>query len=177
MDEQWQTWMRQAQAGDKTAYGELLSAVRPWLVRFFGKRGQTAALDDLVQETMMTLHEKRHTYDPNQPFLPWLSTIAKHRWIDHLRKVSRRMETLFDDEMSVPVCDPNTTAGRDVATLLLQLPAAQAEIMDLVKIREMTIEQAAQQTGHSPSSVKVMIHRGLKKLIANAKAEEFQHDI
>jgi RNA polymerase sigma-70 factor (ECF subfamily) len=177
MDEQWQNWMRQAQKGDQAAYAALLSAVRPWLVRFFTKRGQTAARDDLVQETMMTLHEKRHTYDPDQPFLPWLSTVAKHRWIDHLRKVSRRMEVEFDDEMSVPFFDTDTTANRDVTILLKHLPPAQAEIITLVKIKEMTIEQAAKQTGHSPSSVKVMIHRGLKKLIAAAKEEDMRHDL
>jgi RNA polymerase sigma-70 factor (ECF subfamily) len=177
MDEQWQNWMRQAQKGDQAAYAALLSAVRPWLVRFFAKRGQMAALDDLVQETMMTLHEKRHTYDPDQPFLPWLSTVAKHRWIDHLRKVSRRMEIEFDDEMSVPFFDTDMTASRDVATLLKRLPPAQAEVIGLVKIREMTIEQAAQQTGHTPSSVKVMIHRGLKRLLAVAKEEDMHNDL
>jgi RNA polymerase sigma-70 factor (ECF subfamily) len=48
--------------------------------------------------------------------------------------------------------------------LLSQLPAAQAQAIEAVKIAGLSIREAAQKTGQSESLVKVNIHRGLKKL-------------
>jgi RNA polymerase sigma-70 factor (ECF subfamily) len=172
MSGQWDEWMRLTLAGDKEAYKQLLTALRPWLTGFFAKRVPNAAVEDLVQETMITLHEKRHTYDPGQPFMPWLATVAKHRWVDYMRKVYRRMEISLDDDLDIQVFDADITVNRDVMRLLQQIPAAQAEVIDLVKLKEMSIEQAARKTGHSTSSIKVMIHRGLKRLSVIAREEK-----
>jgi RNA polymerase sigma-70 factor (ECF subfamily) len=161
---EWDSLMCAAQQGDKSAYRHLLTALQPWLRRYFNNRIPPSYCDDLVQEVMMTLHQKMQTYDPQQPFLPWIKTIAKHRWIDMLRKIYRRMETTLDDETDLLFQTSDKTESYDIIKLLAKIPVAQAEVIDLVKLREMSIAQAAQQTGHSQASVKVMIHRGLKRL-------------
>ncbi|MBX7146761.1 MAG: sigma-70 family RNA polymerase sigma factor [Alphaproteobacteria bacterium] len=172
MKNQWDDWMRLTLTGDKKAYKQLLIALQPWLMAFFTKRVPSAVVEDLVQETMITLHEKRHTYNPSQPFMPWLITIAKHRWIDYLRKIYRHQEVALDKEIEVPILDSDITISSDIIKLLQKIPAKQAEVIDLVKLKEMTIEQASQKTGYSSSLIKVMIHRGLKHLNKIVKEEK-----
>jgi DNA-directed RNA polymerase specialized sigma24 family protein len=47
-------------------------------------------ISDLVQETLITVHNKHHTYDPSQPFGPWLAAIARYKWADYLRELYRQ---------------------------------------------------------------------------------------
>ena len=80
-----------AQAGDGVAYATLLhECVSP--IRFVGAGiGVPASqLDDLVQDVLLAIHRARHTYDPAQPFSPWLRTIAQRRAIDLLRRNARQ---------------------------------------------------------------------------------------
>ncbi|MFD0935370.1 sigma factor, partial [Methylobacterium trifolii] len=79
--------MRAAQAGDAAAYRSLLQACLPvvaGMARTQGLRGD--AVDDVVQETLLTIHRARASYDPARPFLPWLRAITQRRAIDTLRR-------------------------------------------------------------------------------------------
>jgi RNA polymerase sigma-70 factor (ECF subfamily) len=172
--EQWQEWMLATLQGDQQAYRLLLTHLRRWLMAYFGNRMQGEAVEDLVQETLLTLHHKRQTFDPQLAFFPWIAAIAKHRWIDHLRKTLKYVETELDDDLIVdePQTDPH--AGFDLQVFLQQLPRAQAQVIELMKLQELSVQQVALQAGHSQASVKVMVHRGLKKMIA--MAQEVRHD-
>ncbi len=163
--------MHLALQGDASAYRELLEGIRPWLMGYFSRRANHAVAEDLTQDTLMTVHEKRHTYDPSYPFMPWLATVARHRWVDQIRKTAKWVETELDDEMPIQGGEADGTSQRDIEKLLRRLPAAQAKVIELVKIREMSVQQAADLTGHSQSSVKIMIHRGLKRLMADVDDE------
>ncbi len=161
--------MRAAQTGDKQAYSAPLLAVRPWLKRYYTRRVHIAQVEDLVQETLMSIHAKRQTYNAAYPFAPWMAAIARHRWIDHLRKQSRNIEIeLFDTIASEDVSD-TSDYFRDLETMLQTIPTQQAQIIRLVKIEGQSIEEASQNTGHSVASVKVMLHRGMKRMIEAAK--------
>lgn len=156
--------MALAQAGDGQAYTALLEACQAWLRRYFARRIAPAALDDLVQETLVSLHTKRASYDPTRPFLPWLAAIARFRWVDHLRKVYRADETALDADL---VADPQATpiaARISIDRLLELLPPKQADAIRLVKIDGLSIAEASSRSGQSEPLVKVNIHRGLKKL-------------
>jgi RNA polymerase sigma factor (sigma-70 family) len=157
--------MALAQDGDGAAYRALLVAARRWLERFFAGRVPPAAVDDLIQETLLSLHRKRGTFDPARPFLPWLAAIARFRWVDHLRGQYRRAEeALPDDIVATGNLDDVVLAAVSVDRMLAQLAAPQAEAIRLVKIHGLSITEAAAQTGQSESLVKVNIHRGLKRL-------------
>src|SRR3546814_9733395 len=84
-DALWSGWMAAAQEGDAEAYHALMRVLQPWLRNFFARRVPAVWLDDLVQETLLAVHSRRHTSDPAQPFLPWLRAIARYKWIDRLR--------------------------------------------------------------------------------------------
>lgn len=172
--EQWHEWMVATLRGDQTAYRTLLTHLRQWLMAYYRKRIRGDSVEDLVQEALLTLHHKRHTFDPGLPFFPWIVAIAKHRWIDHLRKTLRYVETELDDELAAEDQPSDPHSRFDLQVFLQRLPAAQAQVIEMIKLQELSVQQVASQTGHSQASVKVMVHRGLKKMIA--MAQEASHD-
>ena len=60
--------MSLAQGGDRQAYSALLTACSHWLKRYFCRRVAPSSLDDLVQDTLLTVHRKLSSYDPTRPF-------------------------------------------------------------------------------------------------------------
>src|ERR1700750_1087264 len=109
--------MRSATAGDTAAYHRLLSVVAPAL-RAAARRGLLRAgqppdqAEDIVQEILLTVHLKRHTWDPTAPFAPWLFTIARNKLIDALRRRGRRVFVNIDDfAETLPGEAPQETAS------------------------------------------------------------------
>lgn len=159
--------MASAQRGDKASYAALLAEVQLWLERYFRRRCAPAQLDDLVQEVLLALHNKRASYDPTRPFLPWLAAIARYRWVDHLRKVYRREEeALGDHDLPEDAGEDAVLARISLDRLFVKISDKQAEAIELVKIEGLSVSEASKRTGQSESAVKVNIHRGLKKLSA-----------
>jgi DNA-directed RNA polymerase specialized sigma24 family protein len=85
----WGSLMAAAQDGNADAYRRLLAELTPWLRRYYLRRLPTAATDDAVQDVLLAIHEKRHTYDRSRAFGPWLAAIARYKWIDRLRTLKR----------------------------------------------------------------------------------------
>ncbi|HVZ29616.1 MAG TPA: sigma-70 family RNA polymerase sigma factor [Asticcacaulis sp.] len=156
--------MRASLGGDAKAYRTLLQGLRPWLVFYFRRRLKGSDGEDLVQMTLLSLHEKRHTYDPNAPFLPWIAAVARHKLIDFVRKSGRHIDVELDETIEGDL--PDELARRDVEVLLAALPKDQAEIVKLHKLDELSVDEVSAATGKSPSAVKVTVHRALKKLQA-----------
>lgn len=156
--------MAMAQAGDQQAYRTLLTSCQNWLKRYYARRIVPHHLDDLVQDTLLAIHHKRSSYDPDRPFLPWLAAIARYRWVDHLRKVYRAKEDEFDGDLAVPSDEPAISARISLDRLLALLPKGQVNAIRLVKIDGLSIAEASRSCGQSEALVKVNIHRGLKRL-------------
>jgi RNA polymerase sigma factor (sigma-70 family) len=156
--------MMMSQQGDKQAYASLLEACQRWLRGYYSRRVAPAQLDDLVQETLISLHTKRASWDSARPFLPWLAAIARYRWVDQLRRLYRADETALDMDVAGIDEEPAIAARITLERLFGILPDAQARAIALVKIEGLSIAEASEATGQSESLVKVNIHRGLKKL-------------
>lgn len=155
-----------AQQGDKTAYTVLLGAARAWLQRYFARRIPPHQLDDLIQDTLLSVHRKLATCDASRPFLPWLAAIARYRWVDQLRRTYRADEVPMDEEYAALSEEPAISARISLDRLFQHLSSAQAEVIELVKIKGLSVTEAALATGQSESLIKVNIHRGLKRLSA-----------
>lgn len=129
-------------------------------------------VEDVVQDTLLTIHRLRHTYDPARPMLPWIAAIGTARAIDALRKAgrSRRREVADDVAIAaafdVEAADPAEVfdAEREVDRLLGKLPQRQRTIVEMVKLREMTLEDAGRESRMSVSAVKSVLHRAFTKL-------------
>lgn len=162
----WRTLMVAAQGGDGAAYRRLLGETGAWLQRYFARRLPPAMVDDAVQDTLLAIHEKRHTFDPVHAFEPWLAAIARYKWIDRLRHMRRHPTELLDDMVAVGDHGEAVTTARALERLLDTLKPAQADAIRLVKLEGYSIEEASARTGQTASLVKVNIHRGLGRLAA-----------
>ena len=162
--------MGQAQGGDGAAYRALLGGCRDWLLRYYARRIAPHMVDDLVQETLISLHSKRASFDPSRPFYPWLAAIARYRWVDALRKLTRT-EEIHEDDARVEPEEDAVLSRLSLDSLLLRLTPAQANAITLTRIEGCSIEEAARICGQSQSLVKINVHRGLKKLAALVESE------
>lgn len=162
--DQWGALMAAAQSGNGGAYRRLLGELREWLTRFYLRRLPPSFVDDAVQDTLIALHEKRHTYDPERPFRPWLAAVARYKWIDRLRAMKRHPTDELPDDVAVPDHESAVTSATVLRQLLAELKPAQQEAIRLVKLEGFSVEEASARTGQSPSLIKINIHRGLAKL-------------
>jgi len=163
--------MVKAQGGDKQCYSTLLLECEKWLRRYYARKINPSAIDDLVQETLISLHRKRSSYDPTKAFLPWLAAIGRYRWIDSLRKIYKHDHDELYEEMVADPQEESVSAKVSLERLLGMIPEKQAEVISMVKIEGLSIAEASEQTGQSESLVKVNIHRGLKKMSALIESE------
>ncbi|MGY2733754.1 sigma-70 family RNA polymerase sigma factor [Sphingomonas sp. UYP23] len=164
--DQWGQLMAAAQDGHAAAYRRLLDELRHWLKGFYARRLPPAVVDDAVQDTLIAIHEKRHTYDRERPFKPWLMAVARYKWIDRLRSMSRSRTEELPDEIAVEDHESSVTSSVILARLMTELKPAQADAIRLVKIEGFSVEEASERTGQSGSLIKVNIHRGLARLAA-----------
>lgn len=162
--DEWGQLMAAAQTGHAGAYRRLLDEVRYWLKGFYGRRLPPAMVEDAVQETLIAIHEKRHTYDPDRPFRPWLMAVARYKWIDRLRSMSRSRTEELPDEIAIEDHESSVMSSVVLARLMAELKPAQAEAIRLVKLEGFSVEEASERTGQSGSLIKVNIHRGLARL-------------
>ena len=158
-------------AGDGASYRVFLKELSGFLRAYL--RGRLAGIpddvEDLVQETLLAVHNQRHTYDPGQPLTAWVHAIARYKMVDLFRRRSGREalhEPLNDDVLFAASDEEAREARRDLAVLLGQLPDRHRLPIQYVKIEGMSVAEAARVTGMSESAVKVGIHRGLKALAA-----------
>ena len=163
---EWGRLMAAAQGGQGVAYARLLTDLRQWLTRYYARRLPPSAVEDAVQDALIAIDAKRHTYDPRRPFGPWLAAVARYKWIDRLRAMGRERTTMLDDRLSVPDHGDAVRSATLLELLLQRIKPAQALVIRLVKLQGLSIEEAAAATGQSVSLVKVNIHRGLARLAA-----------
>jgi len=166
----WGQLMAAAQAGDGNGYRTLLSELAVWLRRYYARRLPPAMTEDAVQDVLLAIHEKRHTYDPERPFGPWLAAIARYKWIDRLRSLKAEATEPLDENIGTPHHGESVIAGSTFQQLMAELKPPQAEAIRLVKLEGYSVEDASRVTGQSVSLIKVNIHRGIKRLTSIVKA-------
>lgn len=170
-ESRWAALMVAAQAGDRRAYETLLREVTPRIRVLCRARIRDAAeVEDAVQDTLLTLHALRHTYDPARPFGPWLSTIASRRAVDRLRRRGRTagreapLDELPDSAASVtPEAEARLDAQR-LRAAVAELPDSQRTALSLAKLQDLPLAEAAARSGLSVGALKVATHRALRSL-------------
>ena len=164
-------------AGEVPAYHAFLKELSAHLRAFL--RGRLARLpdevEDLVQETLLAVHNQRHTYDAAQPLTAWVHAIARYKLVDLLRRRAGRdaLGVPLDDELDVLASSDNNAADarRDLARLLERLPDRQRLPIIHMKLEGLSVVETARRTGMSESAVKVSVHRGLKALASMIRRE------
>ncbi|MBI0331441.1 sigma-70 family RNA polymerase sigma factor [Burkholderia plantarii] len=168
-------WLLAGLDGDEAAYRRFLGALSAHLRGFVRRRlaSRPADVEDLVQEILLAVHDKRHTYRVGEPLTAWIHAIARYKLIDYFRAWSRQdaLNESFDDEsewIAASDLEPSE-ARRDLGRLLDTLPDRQRLPIVHVKLEGLSVAETARMTGLSESAVKIGVHRGLKALAAKIR--------
>lgn len=177
-EDEWTGLMRSAISGDGAAYHRLLKAVTP-VLRAAARRGLARAgqpidqSEDIVQDILLAVHLKRHTWDANAPFAPWLFAIARNKLIDSLRRRGRRVFVNIDDfSETLPGEVPEETVpASEVAAHLSGLPERQRDVVQSIAVDSASISETALKLSMTEGAVRVALHRGLKGLAAKLRKD------
>lgn len=167
--------MQRAQGGSEGAYAQLLQELPPIIGRMIRRQIAAASAsdrEDLLQEVLLSIHAARACYDSARPFMPWLKAIVVNKAIDFLRRHRRHAAgQILTDEMAAGIADDTAS---EIATrcdtinvlrkAIRNLPPAQRSAIELLKLREMSLREAAATTGMSVSALKASVHRAVRTL-------------
>jgi len=161
--------MRQAQSGDRAAYENLLRDLTVAVRGLARRRLPVDSVDDGIQNVLLAVHRARHTYDASRPFAPWFWALAGHCLTDTWRRVDRaaRREVARSDPGDLVGLSPEVRSAHDRAAVraaLAGLPERQRQVVELLKLEQLTAREVAQVLGMSESAVKVTAHRAYKRL-------------
>ncbi len=167
--------MRAAQDGDSQAYAQVLKACVAPIGAIARRAGvKPDRVDDVVQDTLITIHRALPTYDPARPFAPWLRAIDTRRAIDSLRLHGRHGAREVQDEAAYmahaePGADAEASVSRldDAARLraaVATLPPLQRQAVELLGLSERSLEEVSRETGRTKVALKVNLHRALRAL-------------
>lgn len=175
----WYEWMLLAQAGDAHAYNRLLTSLSRAITGYILHRfGNVEFADDCVQESLIALHEARHTFRPGRLIRPWVFAIVRNQTIDMLRRQQRRRRLfaadLDDLAASVPHAGPDehTDDRREMAGRVLEsLPPPQQQALVFTKLMGLSVAEAASRAGISAGAMKVRVHRATRAAIKVLEAD------
>ena len=176
-EQHWAEAMRAERRGEAVVYERMLKEVATALRRSLAARLVRMGFgahetEDLVQEILIGLHNKRHTWDPARPFLPWLHTITRYKFIDFMRHrrrdMRRRVDLPLDDwlEMIDPPADEANRSTWEVDRHLAVLPAGQRKVVRAIAVEGGSVRSVAQQLATSEGVVRVTLHRAISRLLA-----------
>jgi len=167
--------MAAAQSGDRAAYETLLRDCVSFIAGIAHRQGVPPdAIDDVVQEVLLTIHRARAAYDPQRSFDAWLRVIVERRAIDILRQVRRRgarevhaplaYESRADETVDLSAGIEQQEKVRRIGAALSGLPPRQREAVDHLMLDERSLDETTVVTGRSKGSLKVNLHRALTAL-------------
>lgn len=169
-EEEWRRLMLAARQGDEAAYKallrELASHIRIWARTSMRDRHHEADLEDVVQETLLAIHLKRHTWNADAAFSPWLRAIIRHKVVDALRRRARRSWLSIDDYADVGAVR-QSQAGlerRDIVTMAASLSGKQRDVVVAMFVDGQSTAETASQLRMTQGAVRVTLHRALGKL-------------
>jgi RNA polymerase sigma factor (sigma-70 family) len=166
---EWETLLTAANAGDGKAYEKFLLTVAPTLrgvVRAKGGRMGEADCEDIVQDVLLAVHLKRHTWLAGSPVRPWLYAITRYKVVDAFRARGRRVDLPIEEFVDILAVDagPDPTDAADMAKMISLLDARSAVIVRKIGIEGATVAETGEALSMSVGAVRVALHRAMKTL-------------
>ncbi len=174
--------MKRFQEGDENAYSELVNRYKNKLINFiYNYVGDVDSAEDIVQDSMIKLYQKKHYYKEIAKFSTWLYTIAKNLANTELRKRKQRKITLLSQlskggkDFALPSNENSVghDIQTDIATRLIQ--KAINELQD--KFREVIILRDIQELSYDDISSIVNVPIGTVKSRINRARLQLQLEL
>lgn len=171
-DRNWAALMRASNAGDAAAYKQLLEGLVPFL-RVIIKRGCQRAgstgadVEDIVQETLLAVHLKRHTWRESEPLTPWIRAIARNKLVDSLRRRGRSAGDLPIEAVSATLAAPEEErrlSPTETDRMLSMINGRPRQVVEAIAVEGLSTREAAERLGLREGAVRVALHRGLSAL-------------
>ncbi len=161
--------LRAANRGDQRAYADFLRAVTPLVRGIARARGSGVGADvieDIVQETLLALHQKRHTWREDMPVRPWLYAIVRYKVVDAFRARGRRVHLPIEDFAELLPAEPQAdpTERSDAERMIAELDPRSARIVTAIGLEGASVAETSAALHMTEVAVRVALHRGLKKL-------------
>lgn len=166
--------LSRAKGGDEAAFAELWRANNPGLLRFLAGLSSEDDARDVASTVWLEVVRKLSAFEGDAiGFRAWIFTIARSRLIDLRRARRRRITTVTSDsdhrDQADDASDPSQiiddhAATQEAIALISRLPAKQAEVVLLRVVADLDVDTVAAMLGKSTGVVRVLSHRGLKRL-------------
>jgi RNA polymerase sigma-70 factor (ECF subfamily) len=172
--------LRQAQQGDETAFNALFRQTQPVVLKYLAAITGMSAAEDIASETWVSVVRDLGNFSGEEfaAFRAWVLSIARRRWIDEVRRSTRRPESPVDvvPDITPAAADVESEVERSTGAqwaleTLSSLPPDQAEILALRVIADLDVHATAEIVGKSPGAVRVTAHRALRRLAEQLGAD------
>lgn len=167
--DEWGRLLLAANAGDNRAYARFLQVIAPVVRGVIRARSGglgEAACEDILQEVLLAVHLKRHTWQTDAPVRPWVYAIARYKVVDAFRARGRRVDLPIEDYADVLPAEPDVdpTEAGDMAKMIGLLDGRAASIVRKIGLEGATIAEAGLAMEMTEGAVRVALHRALKQL-------------
>ena len=170
--------MRAANRGDAGAYRKLLREISP-VLRGFAQRTPSSYrlsvedVEDIVQETLLAMHLKRHTWVESKPLLPWVRAMAHNKLVDHLRRSGRGEQLPIDEFGDLLVADPPVpiSIALDAETAIGKLKGRQRDVVVAISVNGKSAREVAEELRMTEGAVRVVLHRALRSLSKTLRSD------
>lgn len=165
----WGRLLAASNAGDARAHAVFLQQIAPVLrdiVRARGAHLGSTICEDVVQEVLLAIHLKRHTWDGQSPVRPWLYAIARYKVADAFRSRGRRITVPVEDLAEVLAAEegPDRAEAADMAKLIGMLDARSADIVRRIGLDGQSAAETGQALNMTEGAVRVALHRAFRRL-------------
>lgn len=166
----WSVLLAEANAGDSAAYTTFLRVITPVLrgvVRAKGGSLGEAVCEDVLQEVLLAVHLKRHTWQVGAPVRPWLYAIARYKVADAFRARGGKVEVPIEDfdEILAAEAGPDPTEAADMAKMIGLLDDRAGRLVRMIGIEGASAAEAGQALNMTEGAVRVALHRAFKTLV------------
>lgn len=162
--------MAAAQVGDRNAYKILLSELAVWLRRYYATRLPPEMIEDAVQDVLLAIHERRHTYDPQYCLEPWLAAIARYKWTARSRPLKSAAATALGENSGISHYGDGFVSVSKFRQLLAELKPPRTGLIRLAKHASHGVAEASRATGRLILLIRLNFHPGLRRLADIIKA-------
>jgi RNA polymerase sigma factor (sigma-70 family) len=177
-DAEWASLMRSAISGDQEAYRDFLKSMANFLRPLVASYGARLGLgrddtEDALQEILLAIHLKKHTWNKDRPIAPWVIAIARHKLIDARRRTKNVTVVPIEDVAETfPAAAVDVLAAEDLDRLIMQLNDRQQDLVRSLSLQGRSFKEVAHRLEMNEGTVRVALHRAINALSALARKNE-----